>query len=152
MDDRTFRTAMGKFATGVTVVTTKVNDTVHGMTANSFVSVSLNPKLVLISVGKQTSMHNYIKQSGSFAISVLNEKQEEISALFASQLKDEREIEFELFNEMEVISDAIVQITCELYDMTEAGDHTLYIGEVTDLRIQDGEPLCFYGGKYRKVT
>lgn len=152
MDDRTFRTAMGKFATGVTVVTTKVNDTVHGMTANSFVSVSLNPKLVLISVGKQTSMHNYIKQSGSFAISVLNENQEEISALFASQLKDEREIDFELFNEMEVISDAIVQITCELYDMTEAGDHTLYIGEVKDLRIQDGEPLCFYGGKYRKVT
>lgn len=152
MDDRLFRNAMGKFATGVTVITTKVGDTEHGMTANAFMSVSLNPKLVLISIGEKANMNRLIKESGKFAVSVLNGQQQDLSAYFAGQIKEEREIQFDTFNGMPVIPDALVNLTCNVYDSVVAGDHTLYIGEVTDLRMQDGEPLGFYEGKYKKVV
>ena len=96
MEDRLFRTAMGKFATGVTVITTKVGDTVHGMTANAFMSVSLNPKLVLISIGEKANMNRLIKESGTFAVSVLNEQQQDLSAYFAGQSKEEKNIRFDV--------------------------------------------------------
>ncbi|MBM7715555.1 flavin reductase family protein [Siminovitchia sp. FSL H7-0308] len=151
MDDRLFRTAMGKFATGVTVITTKVGEAVHGMTANAFMSVSLNPKLVLISIGEKANMNRLIKESGTFAVSVLNERQQDMSAYFAGQIKEERKISFDTFNDMPVIPDALVNLTCDVHQSMIAGDHTLYIGEVTDLRVQDGEPLGFFEGKYKKV-
>ncbi|MFD1706461.1 flavin reductase family protein [Siminovitchia sediminis] len=152
MEDRLFRTAMGKFATGVTVITTKVGGNVHGMTANAFMSVSLNPKLVLISIGEKANMNRLIKQSGKFAVSVLNESQQDLSAYFAGQIKEERDVKFDTFNHMPVIKDALVNLTCNVHDAVIAGDHTLYIGEVTDLRVQDGEPLGFFEGKYKKVV
>ncbi|MBS4178947.1 flavin reductase family protein [Lederbergia citrea] len=151
MDDRLFRTAMGKFATGVTVITTEIGGTVHGMTANAFVSVSLDPKLVLVSIGEKANMNQLIKESGNFAISVLNDKQEDMSAYFAGQIKEERNIDFGRFNGMPVIKDALVNMTCNVHNAVIAGDHTLYIGEVTDLMVQDGEPLAFFNGKYKKI-
>ena len=152
MEDRLFRTAMGKFATGVTVITTKVGENVHGMTANAFMSVSLNPKLVLISIGEKANMNQLIKESGKFAVSVLNENQQDMSAYFAGQIKEERDVQFDTFNELPVIKDALVNLTCNVHESVIAGDHTLYIGEVTDLRVQDGEPLGFFEGKYKKVV
>lgn len=151
MEDRLFRTAMGKFATGVTVITTKIGEDVHGMTANAFVSVSLNPKLVLVSIGEKANMNKYVDKTGNFAVSVLNENQEDLSAYFAGQVKEERSVEFDTFNNMPVIKDALVNITCTVHNSVIAGDHTLYIGEVTDLRVQDGEPLAFFEGKYKKI-
>ncbi len=94
MDDRLFRNAMGKFATGVTVITTNVNGTIHGMTANAFMSVSLNPKLVVISIGEKASMLEHIKQSGTFTVNILSAQQQELSMLFAGQLKEKREVQF----------------------------------------------------------
>ena len=93
MDDRLFRSAMGKFATGVTVLTTKVDGIVHGMTANAFMSVSLNPKLVMVSVGEKARMLEKIQQSQNFVINILAEEQEAISRLFAGQSDERREIE-----------------------------------------------------------
>ncbi|MBS4219748.1 flavin reductase family protein [Bacillus sp. FJAT-49711] len=151
MDDRLFRTAMGRFATGVTVITTKVNEVVHGMTANAFVSVSLDPKLILVSIREKAHMNQLLKESGNFAISILNEHQEDLSAYFADQIKEEREIDFDVFNGMDVIKDALVNMTCTVQNSVIAGDHTLYIAEVSDLRIQDGDPLLFYGGKYKNI-
>jgi flavin reductase (DIM6/NTAB) family NADH-FMN oxidoreductase RutF len=92
MDDRMFRNAMGKFATGVTVITTEVEDQVHGMTANAFMSVSLNPKLVLISIGEKAKMRDRIRQSKTYAVSFLAENQKEVSMQFAGQIKEEREL------------------------------------------------------------
>ncbi|RST74286.1 flavin reductase [Siminovitchia acidinfaciens] len=152
MDDRLFRTAMGKFATGVTVITTKVGENAHGMTANAFMSVSLDPKLVLISIGEKANMNQLIKESGKFAVSVLNDEQQDLSAYFAGQIKEDREIEFDDFNELPVIKDALVNLTCNVHEAVVAGDHTLYIGEVTDLRVTDGDALGFFEGKYRKVV
>src|SRR3954465_9620503 len=94
MDDRQFRTAMGKFATGVTVIVTEVKgEGVHGMTANAFMSVSLDPKLVVISIGEKAKILNKIKESTLFTVNILAAHQQEVSMIFAGQLKD-REVEF----------------------------------------------------------
>lgn len=152
MDDRTFRTAMGRFATGVTVITTKLGDEVKGMTANAFMSVSLDPALVLISIDNNAHLNNYVEQSGKFAVSILSRDQQDMSAYFAGQVQTERKIEFKWFNGMPTIEDSLVNLTCDVHNTVVAGDHTLYIGEVTDVCIVDGEPLAFYTGKYNNLN
>ncbi|WP_046720991.1 flavin reductase family protein [Heyndrickxia coagulans] len=151
MDDRMFRNAMGKFATGVTIITTEVDKQPHGMTANAFMSVSLCPKLVLISIGEKARMNQYIKRSGKFAVSILSDSQKEMSMLFAGQLKDRRNIQFKWMNDLPVIENALVNLTCNVYASYVAGDHTLYLGEVIDLYTKEGKPLSFYEGKYTTV-
>lgn len=151
MDDRIFRNAMGKFATGVTVVTTKLGEEIHGMTANAFMSVSLDPKLVLVSVDHRATMKRYIENSGKFAISFLNQEQRDLSVYFAGQINETREIDFYWLQEMPTIKDALVNIVCDLHEAIDAGDHTLFIGKVIDLEIRDGDPLTFFQGKYREL-
>ncbi len=152
MDDRMFRTAMGKFATGVTVITTEVDGEVHGMTANAFMSVSLDPKLVLISVGDKARMHDLIKRADKFAVNILSEEQKEMSMIFAGQIKEERNVAFEDFEGTPIIKDSLVNLACNVYDAHEAGDHTLFVGEVLNLNVQDGEPLAFFEGKYKQIS
>src|SRR2546422_5017064 len=85
VDSRAFRNALSRFATGVTVVTTAVADGVHGMTANAFMSVSLDPPLVLISVGKQARMHAHILQTTRIGVSVLSQDQVAVAWSFAGR-------------------------------------------------------------------
>src|SRR5699024_10410957 len=130
MDDRLFRRAMGKFATGVTVITTEVNEEVHGMTANAFMSVSLDPKLVLISIDKRARMLEKIEQANTFAVNILAEDQKQYSQIFAGQEKGE--VSFARLNDMPILDGALVNLTCNVYDKHEAGDHYLFLGEVTE--------------------
>jgi flavin reductase (DIM6/NTAB) family NADH-FMN oxidoreductase RutF len=152
MDDRFFRNAMGKFATGITVVTTEVNSEPHGMTANAFVSVSLNPKLVLVSIDKRAKILSKIQDSKKFAVSFLSADQETESMRFAGQLKEDSPYQFERFGELPVIKGALANMSCNVYNEVEAGDHILFIGEVTDLQVNEGDPLLYFGGKYRTLT
>ncbi|HWO97928.1 MAG TPA: flavin reductase family protein [Bacillus sp. (in: firmicutes)] len=152
MDDRTFRNAMGKFATGVTVITTELEGEAHGMTANAFMSVSLNPRLVLISIGEKAKMLDKINESGKFAVNILSEEQKEVSMQFAGQIKEKREVEFDWMSEIPVVKDALANIVCKVHSKQVAGDHTLFIGEVTDIVLREGVPLTFYEGKYGQIV
>jgi flavin reductase (DIM6/NTAB) family NADH-FMN oxidoreductase RutF len=152
MDDRQFRTAMGKFATGVTVIATDVDGDVHGMTANAFMSVSLDPKLVVISIGEKARILEKIKQSQTFSVNILAADQQELSMIFAGQLKDHREVEFDRLDGKPVLNGAVAQIACEVSAEHVEGDHTLFIGRVTDIHLEDAEPLIFYSGKYRALA
>jgi len=152
MDDRGFRNAMGKFATGVTVIATEVEGTVHGMTANAFMSVSLNPKLVVISIGEKAKILNKIKQSKFFTVNILAASQQELSMIFAGQQKERKEVEFERLDGKPVLPGCVVQVACEVSAEHVEGDHTLFVGKVTDLHIGDGEPLIFYSGRYRTLA
>ncbi|UPW82049.1 flavin reductase family protein [Lysinibacillus sp. Ag94] len=152
MDDRTFRDAMGKFATGVTVITTDIDGEPHGMTANAFMSVSLNPKLVLISIKENAKMLDKINRSGKFAVNILSEDQQEISMLFAGQIKEKRELEFDRLNDISVVKDALANIVCNVYGKQVAGDHTLFLGEVENIVLREGNPLTFFAGKYGQIT
>ncbi len=152
MDDRQFRNAMGKFATGVTVITTDGEDGVHGMTANAFMSVSLDPKLIVISIGEKTKILEKINQSHTFAVNILAADQQEYSMIFAGQLKEHREVAFDRLDGKPVLSGAVAQIACEVAAVHVEGDHTLFIGRVTDIRLEDAEPLVFYSGRYRSLA
>jgi flavin reductase (DIM6/NTAB) family NADH-FMN oxidoreductase RutF len=152
MDDRQFRTAMGKFATGVTVITTEVDGSVHGMTANAFMSVSLDPKLVVISIDAKAKILENIKESKSFSVNILAANQQELSMIFAGQLKEHREVVFDRLDGKPVLPGAVAQIVCEVSAVHVEGDHTLFIGKVTDIHLEDAEPLLFYNGRYRVLT
>lgn len=150
MDDLLFRTAMGKFATGVTVLTTIHDDGPHGMTANAFMSVSLNPKLVVVSIGHKARLLEKVKQSKQFAVNILAADQERYSRHFAGQPQDE--VQFTTLAGLPVLEGAIAQVACEVVSEYVEGDHTLFIGKVLDIRIEEKDPLIFYGGKYRELT
>lgn len=153
MDDRQFRNAMGKFATGVTVIATEVEgEGVHGMTANAFMSVSLDPKLVVISIGEKAKILDKIKQSKLFTVNILAADQQELSMIFAGQIKENKEVVFERLDGKPVLSGSVVQIACEVSAEHVEGDHTLFIGKVTDIKIEDVEPLVFYSGRYRSLA
>lgn len=152
MDDRQFRTAMGKFATGVTVIATEVDGNVHGMTANAFMSVSLDPRLVVISIGEKARILEKVKQSKTFSVNILAANQQELSMIFAGQLKEHREVEFDRLDGKPVLNGAVAQIACEVSAEHLEGDHTLFIGKVTDIHLEDAEPLIFYSGKYRALA
>ncbi|MGJ9385051.1 flavin reductase family protein [Salipaludibacillus sp. CF4.18] len=141
---------MGRFTTGVTVITTEVDGEVHGMTANAFMSVSLEPKLVQISVANKAKMLNLISESGTYTVNILSGDQQDISMQFAGQNKEDKEVEFETFEGLPIIKNSIVSLACKIYDTHEAGDHTLFIGEVLNLKIQDGDPLVYFEGKYKE--
>lgn len=151
MDDRLFRNAMGKFATGVTVITTKVEEAVHGMTANAFMSVSLNPKLVLISIGHKAKMLEKIIAADKFVVNILSSDQKELSMHFAGQIKDEISVDFATINDLPALKGSLANIVCNVKSTYIEGDHTLFIGEVTDLLLNDGEPLTYFEGNYGKM-
>lgn len=154
MDDRLFRNAMGKFATGVTVVATEVDGNLHGMTANAFMSVSLNPKLVVVSIAEKAQMLEKIKESQSFSINILSAEQQEESMIFAGQLKEHREVGFERLGGIPVLPGSLAQIVCEVSAEHVEGDHTLFIGKVKEIKIDESntEPLIYFSGKYRSIA
>ncbi|MFJ7936041.1 flavin reductase family protein [Sporosarcina sp. NPDC096371] len=151
MEDRLFRNAMGSFATGVTVITTEIAEEVYGMTANAFMSISLNPKLVAISIGEHARMHQYIKDAKQFAINILSSDQQMVSKQFAGQVNLESKIPFGSYKGLPILEDALAVVTCQLHCDYVVGDHTIFIGQVTGIKLEQKEPLVFSQGKYRKL-
>ena len=144
---REFRKVMGRFATGVTVVTTIERDTVHGMTANGFLSVSLRPPLVLVSLGR-CRMNELLPRSGRYGISVLAHDQQHFAAHFAAQKPSPVEPTFTWQNGLPLLEGALAHLVCRVVDVHRAGDHVLWIGEVEYLDHRDDEPLLFYTGRF----
>jgi flavin reductase (DIM6/NTAB) family NADH-FMN oxidoreductase RutF len=152
IDSRELRNACGLFATGITVVTTEVDGDVHGMTANAFMSVSLDPPLLVISVGLKARLHDLLAQTGRYAVSILRHDQEDYSSHFAGWPVEGLEVRFERRDDYPVLPDALAYFVCKVVDAHPAGDHTLYIGQVEYLEHDAGEPVLFYSGKYRQMT
>ncbi|WEG10927.1 flavin reductase family protein [Pullulanibacillus sp. KACC 23026] len=149
MEKRHFRQTLGKFVTGITVVTTEHDGDISGMTANAFMSVSLVPPLILVSVDQQASMHEKIMKAGRFAVSILSKEQKEVSMHFAKQKRlDSVDGLFGRLAGQPILKDALANLVCRLHEAHPAGDHTLFIGEVLELTSRNGEPLTYYQGKY----
>jgi flavin reductase (DIM6/NTAB) family NADH-FMN oxidoreductase RutF len=154
-----FRQALGAFATGVTVITTRGEDHLFGMTANAFSSLSLDPPLILVCVISGTTGAQVIQQNAMFAVNILGSQQEPISRYFASK---DRPRGLEAFKEIPhstvvtgcpIIDGAAGFLDCRLHDAHEAGDHIIFIGEVVALAHDpDVEPLVYHGGRYRVVS
>jgi flavin reductase (DIM6/NTAB) family NADH-FMN oxidoreductase RutF len=153
-DGRQFRTALGRFGTGVTVITTLIGTRTHGMTANAFTSVSLNPPLVLVAVDNRAHMVKYMMMGRFFGVSVLAEDQRELSDHFAGRGDQEMKINFVQKRGMPLIEGALAYLILHVVQLVPAGDHTLVVGQVDHLECApDGErPLMFYGGQYRRLA
>jgi flavin reductase (DIM6/NTAB) family NADH-FMN oxidoreductase RutF len=151
VDPREFRNCLGRFATGVTVITTEVDGQVHGMTANGFMSVSLEPPLVLISVGNKARLNSLLPQSRSYGVSILSETHENFSRHFAGRPVDGLAIPFVKKRGTPVLEGAAACLVARVVDIHPAGDHTLYIGQVEYLEMNETRPLLFFAGKYRAL-
>lgn len=148
-----FRQVLGHFASGVTVVTTEAADGVHGMTANAFSSVSLDPPLVLVAIDNRAQMHALLPQTRRFGVSILAEDQQAISRHFAGRQQEGLAITFVEQQGIRLIDGAVAHIVCSLHESYPAGDHTLYVGRVEYLAHHNGmRPLTFYGGEYRALN
>jgi flavin reductase (DIM6/NTAB) family NADH-FMN oxidoreductase RutF len=148
---RALRQVMGRFATGVTVVTTVDRNTVHGMTANSFLSVSLRPPLVLVSLGR-CRLNEMLPRTGRYGVSVLAHDQEQFAAHFAAQRVSAVEPTFVWHEGLPLLDGALAHLVCRVVDVHPAGDHVLWIGEVEHLHHRDGEPLLFYTGRFGTLS
>jgi flavin reductase (DIM6/NTAB) family NADH-FMN oxidoreductase RutF len=144
---RELRTVMGRFATGVTVITTVHRDTIHGMTANAFLSVSLRPPLVLVSLGR-CRMGEMLPRTKRYGVSVLAHDQEQFAAHFAAQSESPTPPTFAFYDGVPLLDGALAHLVCRVVDVHPAGDHELWIGQVEHLHERDGEPLLFYTGRF----
>jgi flavin reductase (DIM6/NTAB) family NADH-FMN oxidoreductase RutF len=144
---REFRQVMGRFATGVTVVTTVEKDVIHGMTANGFLSVSLRPPLVLVSLGR-CRMNEMLPRSGRYGVSMLAHDQQHFAAHFAAQKASAVEPTFVWQEGFPLLDGALAHLGCRVVDVHRAGDHVLWIGEVEYIGHRDDEPLLFYTGRF----
>jgi flavin reductase (DIM6/NTAB) family NADH-FMN oxidoreductase RutF len=147
-----FRRTLGMFATGVTVVTTQAGDQVHGMTANAFMSVSLRPPLVVISVDRRAKMHSLLHEGRRYGISVLADEQRGLSDRFAGRTGEgTEEVEFDLVHETPLVRGALAHLVARVVRSNWGGDHSLFVGQVEYARYGEGQPLLFQGGRYQHL-
>lgn len=153
-ESREFRNAMGSFLTGVTIITVQDEDgSVHGMTANSFTSVSLEPPIILVCLDHHSNTLQKIKKANKFGVNILSEKQLDVSKLFANQ-KTEKIPSYDIDvdeHDVPIIQDSISSVSCRVIKSDIIGDHTVIYGEVDNLMMNDGKPLGFFRGSYLSI-
>ena len=146
------RRTLGMFATGVTVITTLRGEQVHGMTANAFMSVSLEPPLVLISVDRRTKMCGLLHEGSHYGVSVLCETQASLSDRFAGRPCDNLPApRFDLVRETPLVEGALAHFVARVERSYWGGDHSLFLGRVEYARYSEGTPLLFHGGRYERL-
>lgn len=150
----TFLRACAQFTTGVAIITVlDAGGTPHGMTVNSFTSVSLDPPLVLVCIDRKTRIIEHFVRSDHFAINILRENQQELSMRFARPGEDRFE-SVEWYpgeSGMPLIAGAIAMLECAVDRRVEAGDHTILIGEVISAVRHEGRPLLYFSSSYRRI-
>ena len=158
VDPTAFRAAMGSFATGVTVVTFSAGGEDHGITVNSFASLSLDPPLVLWNCDKEATSHELLKEADSYAVNVLAADQEWLSNRFAGEHKEMDDP----FHDVDVsrgatgaplVAGTLARADCRIAERLPGGDHTIYVGRVVDVETGEADdPLLFYRGEYREMA
>jgi flavin reductase (DIM6/NTAB) family NADH-FMN oxidoreductase RutF len=159
LDPVAFRRVAGTFATGVTVVTVERDPgVVHGMTANSFTSVSLDPLLVLVCVDQDARLLSFLKSQRRFGVSILRDDQQALSEYFAKleQTLDEHSrlgIRYRWTSTgIPLLEGTLAELACNVVAEHLAGDHTLFLGEVESMECHEGQPLLFHRGQYRRLA
>ncbi len=156
MDSKNYREILGHFATGVTVIIAEIAGSIHGMTANSFTSVSLDPPLILFAVDHQARMRRAISQNRALTISILKDTQKSLSLLFAQPNPASDPFEGlhlqRAQNGIPYLADALAFLAVRIAEVYSQGDHDLVICRVEELKVlsHDG-PLLFFRGRYYAV-
>lgn len=157
-----FRRVMGRFTTGVTIVTTRAGDDVHGTTMSAVCSVSLQPPLVLVCVDHESDIHALIRESGVFAVNILHERQAGLAVELSHKGTAEQLAAHQLENLQHrngetgapLLEDSLAYVECRVENTVEAGDHTIYIGAVVAAGVNPGadRPLLHYEGRYGSLS
>ncbi len=156
-DTRAYRTLVGRFATGVTVVTVNDGGVYRAMTANSLTSVSLEPLLMLICVTRDASMHDPIHEAGTFAVNLLASDQRAVGELFARRGELPEPMGGVPFHVggtgAPLLAGVLGWFECEVWREYDGGDHTIFVGRVVDMDFArpEGDPLVFFAGRYRTL-
>ncbi|QPC88024.1 flavin reductase [Mesorhizobium sp. NBSH29] len=146
---RTFRDALGRFATGVTIVTTATEDGPVGITANSFSAVSLDPPVVLWSIGRNSSRYDAFADCKNFAVHILDADQLDLSRRFARAGDAFSGLDFTWSeNGVPVLPDCLSRFECARIAGHDGGDHLIVVARVVEAALRDGEPLVFSRGGY----
>lgn len=157
VDPLEFRSIIGHFATGVTVITAAAGEELQGMTANAVSSLSLDPVMILICVDKNTHTHGVLERGGVFAVNILGEHQEQLSRIFAKRAEPEmgtlRGQPFRVGGTgAPILEDCMAFFECRVAEVLQGGDHSIFLGEVVDQGlVHDMKPLLFYRGKYHTL-
>lgn len=157
VDSKEFRSVMSRFATGVTVATTCEGTRRLGITVNAFASVSLDPPLVLICIERASRIHQVFLESRIFAVNILSQEQEAISACFAGN-SDCRYNEFcgvsshAVATGAPVLDDAIGFVDCRVVNVFDGGDHSIFVGHVEALGAREGDPLLYFHSRYARLA
>jgi flavin reductase (DIM6/NTAB) family NADH-FMN oxidoreductase RutF len=150
-----FRAALGRFASGVTVVTTRDNEgNLHGLTVSAFCSVSMNPPLVLVCIMNNTGSHYAFEESKAFVVNILSESQQHISNQFAYKHEDKFDgISYQNgIDGIPVLDNCLVNLECHLKNAFDGGDHTIFVGEIEKATVNEGKPLVYFHSRYREIT
>ena len=150
-----YKRAMAQFASGVTVVTARAADgLLYGHTASAFCSVSLDPPLVLVCVGRTSNSHDGIAGAGWFGVNILSQAQEPLSRLFAGTLAKFEDVEFTPgpLSGSPRLPGVLAFLECRVVNAYDGGDHTIYVGQVEHAEVSGGNPLVYFRGSYRGLA
>jgi flavin reductase (DIM6/NTAB) family NADH-FMN oxidoreductase RutF len=151
IDPVRFRQVMGRFASGVTVITAEANGEIRGMTANAFMSGSLDPPLCVVSVAKRAHMHAAIAAAGRFAVNMLASGQSDVSTHFAGRPVPGFQPRFCHREGVPVLEDVCVRIVADLHASHDCGDHTLFVGRILHLEADERPPLVVHSRRYASL-
>ena len=151
-----FRKVLGRFATGVTIVTTCDGERRLGITVNAFASVSLDPPLILICLEKTSYLHQVMLRNGFLAVNLLREDQEELSRCFAGHSEARRNFcdapSHTVVTGAPVLDRSLGWLDCRIVNVFPGGDHSIIVGHVEALGASEGRPLLYHRGKYPHVA
>jgi flavin reductase len=139
-----FRRTMGAFATGVTLVTVEADGATHAMTANAFMSGSLEPPLCVISIAKRAHTHDMVRQTGRFGINILGADQEDLALFFAGKKSLDAEARFRRVADTPLLQDCTARIAASVANECDCGDHTLFVGAILHMDVSDRPPLIYH--------
>ncbi len=152
MDPMHFREVMGRFATGVTIVVADVAGEVRGMTANAFMSGSLEPPLCIVSIAKRAHMHGHLAEAGRFSVSILAAGQEDLATHFAGRPVPGLSVGFDTIGGAPAIGGAAATIAAEVAARHDCGDHTIFVGHILAMAAYERPPLLYYGSKFAALV
>lgn len=154
LDSTTFRATLGRFASGVTIITARDADGRDvGMTVSAFSSLSLTPPLVLVCIDNAASVAPVLEHCESFAVNILADDQEALSRRFAERELDRFDSVAMHRGELglALLDGALANLECRVTARQPGGDHTILIGEVKAASLREGQPLLYYRGGYRRL-
>lgn len=157
VDSELFKNAWSKFPTGVSIISSlSPNGDIHGMAANGIMSVSLDPMLVVISMSNTSTSFKYIDEVKKYGINILKNTQEEIARYYASPTEDKSINKSDWFrfsnNGVALLENCLASMSCDVVEQYVTGDHTLFIGKVDQIYLNDGEALLFYNREFDKIN